>query len=274
MMQEPEALWTRILKHKYCKRWNGVHHLESGRKPSSTWKGICEMRNILQRGGAYSIGDGMRTLFWTQRWATSKPLIEVTTTPIPTEAHGKVEEFAAYIPREIQEQLTAYQVYPEASIGDKPFWGETDSGAFSMTSAIKLMRDDTSPERQAIWTLLWRIEAPQQTKTFLWLVLHDAMITNAARVRRGFASNAYCAICQDEVEDIDHRYRDLIESPGWEVLLGHCYREANQVADRLANMGVELNYAIRLFTLPPVEVAPLMYADTIGTKFPRVIIKQ
>lgn len=67
----------------------------------------------------------MRTLFWTQRWATSKPLIEVTTTPIPTEAHRKVvveywkpglgwawEEFAAYIPREIQEQVAAYQVYP------------------------------------------------------------------------------------------------------------------------------------------------------------------
>jgi len=47
MMQEPEALWARVLKYKYSKKGNGIHYLEPGRKPSNAWKGICEMSKIL-----------------------------------------------------------------------------------------------------------------------------------------------------------------------------------------------------------------------------------
>ena len=82
------------------------------------------------------------------------------------------------------------------------------------------------------------------------------------------------ALCSARHAGIVHQCRRLIDSPGWEVVLEHCYREANQVADRLANMGVELNCTIQLFTLPPVEVNPLMIADAAGTKFPRAIMKE
>ena len=41
-------------------------------------------------------------------------------------------------------------------------------------------------------------------KMFLWLVLHEAVMTNANRVRRGFTSEAHCAACPDTVEDISH----------------------------------------------------------------------
>ena len=68
------------------------------------------------------------------------------------------------------------------------------------------------------------------------------------------------------------RCTKLIETPGWEVLINHCYREANQVADILANLGVELDGDFIVFPHPLGAVSIPLYADRRGTKFPRQLI--
>ena len=68
--------------------------------------------------------------------------------------------------------------------------------------------------------------------------------------------------------------KSLMEANDWEVRISHCYREANQVADTLANLGIELTCSFAYFNEPPREVSPSLYADQIGVKFPRFIVNQ
>lgn len=65
--------------------------------------------------------------------------------------------------------------------------------------------------------------------------------------------------------------KSLINWDGWEVLVSHCYREANQVADKLANLGVDINNGCMIYESPPVEVRDCLFADSVGASWPRMI---
>ena len=44
------------------------------------------------------------------------------------------------------------------------------------------------------------INAPQRLKTFIWVVMHDALPTNHARFRRGFTSQDACILRDNSLE--------------------------------------------------------------------------
>ena len=50
---------------------------------------------------------------------------------------------------------------------------------------------------------------------FVWLVAHDRIMTNANRVKRGFARDPSCAMCGSNEEDTGHVLRDC---PGAQVV--------------------------------------------------------
>ncbi|KAJ8450090.1 hypothetical protein Cgig2_033284 [Carnegiea gigantea] len=60
--------------------------------------------------------------------------------------------------------------------------------------------------------------------------------------------------------------RLLIELPNWEVRVTHVFREANQVANAMANIGLGLDGEFMFSTEPPREVLTLLYADRGGVK--------
>ena len=61
----------------------------------------------------------------------------------------------------------------------------------------------------------------------------------------------------------------LMRKEEWEVKISHCYREANQVADILANKGVDNSLGVRKYQSPPVEIREALYADVVGVLWPR-----
>lgn len=67
------------------------------------------------------------------------------------------------------------------------------------------------------------------------------------------------------------RCMKLIQAYEWETKITHCYREANQVADKLANMGVELHIGCNIYQDPPCEVREVMHADNVRAAWPRMI---
>jgi len=68
-----------------------------------------------------------------------------------------------------------------------------------------------------------------------------------------------------------HQCRQLIEWKGWDVKLSHCFREVNQVADKLAKLGLDLSLGVLIHRDPPVETRGSLYADKAGVFWPRVI---
>jgi len=63
--------------------------------------------------------------------------------------------------------------------------------------------------------------------------------------------------------------KQLLDWDGWEVKLSHCFREANQVADKLATIGTEGRLGVTIFRTPPPVIYEAMYADSVGTSCPR-----
>ncbi|KAL9444513.1 hypothetical protein AB3S75_017659 [Citrus x aurantiifolia] len=64
--------------------------------------------------------------------------------------------------------------------------------------------------------------------------------------------------------------RDLFNR-NWQVSLSHIFREANSVADFMANMAHSLPHGIHLFTSPPVGSYSIILQDMIGVAKPRLV---
>jgi len=60
-----------------------------------------------------------------------------------------------------------------------------------------------------------------------------------------------CNACHSS---IIQRCKGLLASTNWEVMVSHCFREVNQVANVLTNKGVNLNIDFAYVSEPPREV--------------------
>ena len=81
-------------------------------------------------------------------------------------------------------------------------------------------------------------------------------------------------MCNVRYYTIVERCKELYTSSDWEIVFTPCYREANQVVDALANLGVELACDFVLFNAPSREVLTSLYADQVGVKYPRLVANQ
>ncbi|KDP44373.1 hypothetical protein JCGZ_20053 [Jatropha curcas] len=63
----------------------------------------------------------------------------------------------------------------------------------------------------------------------------------------------------------------LLLSRDWQVKFLHCFREANKVADSLANMAVMAPSSRMVFVDPPLLVLDHLRWDRYGTSWPRLI---
>lgn len=55
----------------------------------------------------------------------------------------------------------------------------------------------------------------------------------------------------------------------WEVRLMHTLREGNSCADFMAKAGADQQALFELVHDPPAGLRPLLFADAVGTSFPR-----
>jgi len=77
--------------------------------------------------------------------------------------------------------------------------------------------------------------------------------------------------CHPELHFLVQTCRRLLYATAWDVKITHCFRETNQVADKLANMGVTGRLGAILYQLPPMEIQDVLYADRMGVLWPRRI---
>ncbi|CAN0896272.1 Putative ribonuclease H protein At1g65750 [Linum grandiflorum] len=77
--------------------------------------------------------------------------------------------------------------------------------------------------------------------------------------------------------ELDHQHTALVLqfkelcSRQWEVHLSHIYREANYVADYVANLGHCLSYGLHLFDSPDWGFSHWLRYNFIGVSLPRLV---
>ena len=72
-----------------------------------------------------------------------------------------------------------------------------------------------------------------------------------------------------EYQFLIQQCQQLLGWGGWEVRISHYFREANQVADKLANIGTMGELGVQIFRVPPKEAHKALYADCMGVSWPR-----
>jgi len=77
---------------------------------------------------------------------------------------------------------------------------------------------------------VWKVKVPQRCIVFLWLALHDRLLTNVNRAKRGLTISPFCPLCNLEYEDIDHllrRYPEVMKIWQWLSSNGMGVMDAN-----------------------------------------------
>ncbi|KAK9030109.1 hypothetical protein V6N11_031540 [Hibiscus sabdariffa] len=94
---------------------------------------------------------------------------------------------------------------PRAGLGgDFPVWRWEDKRVFTTRSAYAFLALDPGTHYPAVWKRIWKLIVPQRVRVFVWVTLHERLLTNAERVRRHFANSDLCGICGGAKEDLEH----------------------------------------------------------------------
>uniref|UniRef100_A0A803N5K6 RNase H type-1 domain-containing protein n=1 Tax=Chenopodium quinoa TaxID=63459 RepID=A0A803N5K6_CHEQI len=93
-------------------------------------------------------------------------------------------------------------------------------------------------------------------------------LDNQAVVQILTNSSEYSGEC---IHDVNH-CKKLIARPEWNVEVKHVYREANQVADWLANQGVQQNNKFQLIQVSPLALGRILHNDVVGVALPRFVL--
>ncbi|XP_028786509.1 uncharacterized protein LOC114742412 [Neltuma alba] len=86
-------------------------------------------------------------------------------------------------------------------------WRYDRNGVFSIKSAYSLITQDQQVSNP-IWSKIWKLQVLQRCKTFMWLSLHNKLLTNQARVERGMVTTPICTWCGSHCESLLHVLRD------------------------------------------------------------------
>lgn len=91
LVHEPDALWARVLRHKYGCGDNALPIVSHRASESSIWNGVRNTWEDFSCGIRWQIGDGKTVQFWQDRWLASGILLaEVVVQPIPLESANLV----------------------------------------------------------------------------------------------------------------------------------------------------------------------------------------
>ena len=72
--------------------------------------------------------------------------------------------------------------------------------------------------------------------------IHKLWVQSDSNIVVGMLNNPIS--CHAEFSHLIDQCRLLIDWGGWEVKLSHCFRETNQVADKLAKLGLDMSIGV------------------------------
>ena len=100
-------------------------------------------------------------------------------------------------------------------------WIASKVGKFSIKSTMRIIRAGNA-QGAAEWRWVWKVHVPYRVQIFMWLLLHNKILTNAEQFRWNMANSPRCAICSADLEDLDHllRYRQNATTT-WQAVHSH-----------------------------------------------------
>ncbi|XP_010473926.1 PREDICTED: uncharacterized protein LOC104753360 [Camelina sativa] len=129
LLHDKQSLWARVLRSKYK-----VGVVKSNW--SSTWRSTgTGLREVVCKGQNWVLGDGQRVKFWTDRWLSHSPLVELETRDVPAEVvHEKacdlwkvgvgwdLDKILPYVSSDTRLELAAFVLVNDTDNEDQISW--------------------------------------------------------------------------------------------------------------------------------------------------------
>ncbi|CAA7048639.1 unnamed protein product [Microthlaspi erraticum] len=225
LLHNVDSLWARVLRSKYkVKEPHDQSWLVTKGTWSSTWRSVAlGLREIVMPGLSWIVGDGKHVKFWMNRWLVEKPLREVALLPLANETEEVrvcdlwrngtgwlVEQLESLLTSSVILQLQSVVIDNVTGAKDRISWGERPDGRFTVGSAHAFFTRDNTPRQDlgAVFTRVWRVVVPERVRTFIWLGVHQVLMTNSERQRRHLSTSGVCQVCRGGDETILHVLRD------------------------------------------------------------------
>ncbi|CAN1851753.1 Putative ribonuclease H protein At1g65750 [Linum perenne] len=103
---------------------------------------------------------------------------------------------------------------------DELIWGPDPKGLFSIKSAYEILTATDRSIADQRWKSVWNWQGPNRVRFFLWLAVHNRLLTNSERRRRHLCNEDICSRCRTDTEDALHVLRDCpLAKSTWKLLI-------------------------------------------------------
>ena len=77
-------------------------------------------------------------------------------------------------------------------------WQGTGDGVPTTKSFFRFITNSELAGTPSDWQWIWKLNCPQRLRFFMWMVVHDRLLTNSYREHIGFADSSLCPRCNDQ----------------------------------------------------------------------------
>ncbi|XP_026417342.1 uncharacterized protein LOC113312820 [Papaver somniferum] len=185
MLNEPDALWVQILKHKYFLNTNPIH-AECNESMSWIWKGICRGLELVRKYYCWEVWDGNAIDIWKDKWLPNRnSLLDASfaSSKMKTVNQLIVQETGKWNVDTLNSLFDTTTVRNICNVRiplsgkDVLRWSPTYNGQFSVKSAYRcIMHELYSGETSSFpWKSLWKLDIAQKIKHLLWKCMNDCV---------------------------------------------------------------------------------------------------
>ncbi|MCH84271.1 RNA-directed DNA polymerase (Reverse transcriptase), partial [Trifolium medium] len=215
-----ESLWTQVLWGKYGRDGNATTELVVKHTDSNLWKTIADLWPRLIEHEYWAVGNGSSINFWTDKWLDDNTRIGDLVSVIPEEARGwKVSDvvtnegewnfdlISTTTPGEVINKLRSVVPPSHDNELDVQLWPGNRMGVFTVAEAYRRLAGFHMQQEARQWKQVWRIEATERVRVFIWQIMHDKLLTNW-RLAKWNLCRPYCSYCGRLEETTLHVLRD------------------------------------------------------------------
>ncbi|MCH86827.1 RNA-directed DNA polymerase (Reverse transcriptase) [Trifolium medium] len=210
-----EEFWCTVMHGKYADQ--GSSSIKA--TDSSLRKALFKIEPMLHQFSVWTVGDGEDIDAWSQVWIEEGLRLDQQLN-IPSHMVGlKVRELVddnggwnwslleSWMPYEYQQKIAA--IYPPSHENGRDIRAGVggNSNGFAVASMYNNLCGYLHKDNSTMWCRLWKMKTPERVRAFMWMAMHNRLITNSLKSKMGLC-HVMCSHCGDVEETTLHVLRD------------------------------------------------------------------
>lgn len=223
-----EKLWVQVLRDKYKCGSGALPLVTPKHNSSNVWRGILHIWESFLKGTIWRVGDGRSVRFWQDSWVDGHPSLECEINMslcqslrdsracdmVMTDGNWNSNVINEVLPSALANQVLLHSPPCDDAGCDIVAWNHSPNGVLTVKSAYESMSPNFVHSSDVIWKKLWKWDGVPKIRSFLWMMLHNRLVTRSLLVDRRIINSNLCIFYCGVAEDLIHCLRDYQRAKG------------------------------------------------------------